>query len=102
MGVDHDERGVLPGGNGRRVHFGVASFTGTAATVEVPTHLKRIEAASLTFLGAPVGDDGVLSLNETVSDGRVQVPATGQVTITRLAGAAPTADLAVSFWFVGY
>lgn len=74
---------VIPGGNGKRVEYGIITYD-TDATVEVPTGLSKIEGAS--FVRAATGGAvDVPSIDETVTNNRIAV-----------SGSAFTVDIAVA------
>lgn len=81
---------------------GITTFTTTGATKTVPAKgLRRLVACHATAVGTPASDE-VLSINETVgADGRIDVPADGEITITRT-GAVKTSGLAFSYTLIGY
>lgn len=78
----------------------IVAFSTTDATVEVPCGgLKRVIAVA-TAAGTPAADE-ILSINETVTDGMYDVPASGTITLTRT-GASKTSALKVAVLMTGY
>jgi hypothetical protein len=71
--------GVWPGGNGKRFETGVITYD-SDATVEVPSGLYAIESASFVEV-ASGGSVDLPTIDETLSDGAVKVPASGFVTV---------------------
>ena len=66
-----------------REERGIATFTGTNATVEVPTGIHEILYIALTPAEA-VNADETLHPSETINDaGRIDRPASGTITIAR-------------------
>lgn len=70
---------LLPGNNGKRAEYGYVTFD-SDATVEVNTGLTIIECAAFTPTGSG-GNAATLSIDETVTGGRVAVPTTGAITV---------------------
>jgi hypothetical protein len=65
----------------------LSAFTTTGTTVEVSAGgLTKLVAAVPYYTGTPAAADGPLSINETITNGRIIVPSTGTITVTRVAG----------------
>jgi hypothetical protein len=66
---------------------GVAQFAGQAATVEVDCKgLTEIDACSFTGIGAFDANDQYTVAETVTADGKIVVPASGTITLTRNAG----------------
>lgn len=83
------------GFGGRTVEFGTATLA--AGTVEVVTKLRNVEACFITAIGAAAATES-FSLNETVTNGKVVVPAGNSLTIDSDVGASTAT---VSFILIG-
>lgn len=91
---------VHGGQTGRKFYNGIAEFSGTETTVELPVPFDRIESIHLTPIGAFDAND-LLSVDETVTaSGVINTPATGAVTVTR--DAAGVSGRKFAFQVTGY
>ena len=74
---------VIHGPNGKRMETGILTWTSTTATAELSTKLSVIEGASFARVGGTDVDDlGLLTIDETVTNGKIEVSG-GAITIDR-------------------
>jgi hypothetical protein len=99
---NYKERQVHAGQNGYHEVSGVAVFSTTDASGELPCRFNRVEDFSYTWIGAPATDEQIyLDEAAQLKSGVVVRPATGTLTVART-GAAKTSDLAFFFRYRGF
>lgn len=96
------ERAIKTGQAGYTEVSGVAVFSTTDASGELPCRINRVEEFSYTWIGTPASDE-VLSVDEAaqLNSGVVVRPSGGTITLKRT-GAAKTSGLAFFFRYRGY
>jgi hypothetical protein len=94
------KRKIQAGPNTMYMVEGIVAFTTTGETVEVDCQgLKHITCIGAIPLAA-YGANDQLSINETVADGQITVPAEGTVTLTR--NSSGTSALSAAVWMIGF
>jgi len=68
-----------------RWYFGAFTTTATTAEVDV-SDFKGLTVALASYIGTPALADGPISVNETVANDRMAVPAGKTITVQRVAG----------------